>query len=119
MTLEDMGDRPLQLLLLSSLETDLWGLWRGAKNRQDGKVQRKSSPCDHRTQKQVLEGRVDRSVVGGVLWKETNLGVIRREILGLEVKAANPMMTRALGHMLEISQTPLCSLRIMHGPRAT
>lgn len=49
-----------------------------------------------------------------MLWKEMNLGVIRREILGLEeVKAANPMMMWALGHMPERSQIPLCSLRII------
>lgn len=97
----------------------MWGLWRGARNRQDGKVRRKSSPCDHRTQKQVLEGRVEGSD-RGVLWKEMNLGVIRRETLGLEeVKAANLMMMWALGHMPERSQTPLCSLCIMNGPGAT
>lgn len=57
--------------------------------------------------------------MAGGLWKEMNLGIIRREILGLEVKAANPMMMRALGHMPERSQTPLCSLRITNGPGAT
>lgn len=60
-----------------------------------------------------------RGVVVG-LWKEMNLGVTRREILGLEeVKAENPMVMQAFGHMPERSQTPLCSLRIMNGPGAT